>query len=215
MANTPASARAPALREQRLGLLRRRGPAPCSRPSRSTDCGRQPEMAHHRNLGVEDGADRRRPACAPPSSLTASAPVSAHQARRVAQGILGAEVVGHPGHVHDQQRPAACAPDGPAVVDHLVQGDRQRALVAQHDVAQRIADEHRVDAAASAASVAGDVVGGQHHQRGPRPCACETRERSSRFVGCGHLRPPSSPRRRPECRGRGNGQPNRAVSPRG
>ena len=43
---------------------------------------------------------------------------------------------------------AAAADDGAGVMDHVVERHRHRALVPEHDHAERIADEQCVDAAA-------------------------------------------------------------------
>ena len=53
------------------------------------------------------------------------------------------------------------APHGLHVVQHLVHGDRERVLVAEHGLRQRIAHQHHVDAGLVHQARSGVVVGGQ------------------------------------------------------
>ena len=102
--------------------------------------------------------------------------------RRIANGFdLGSEVVRHPGHVGDHQRPlAAHPPHGPGVMQHLVHCHGQRAGVAQQDVAQRISRRgwHRRRGFLGHRGRNG-VVGRQHDQ-GWCPLALRSPERPGR-----------------------------------
>jgi hypothetical protein len=72
--------------------------------------------------------------------------------------------VGAERQVGDQQcmRQAAC--DATHVVDDVVDGHRQRAVVSLHDHAERIADEHEVDAVLVHDARESRVVGGEHDE---------------------------------------------------
>ena len=70
-------------------------------------------------------------------------------------------MVGAIRHVGDQQG----IPDAPAhrtgVVQHLVGGDRQRILIAQHSLGQGVADQHNVNTGLIYQACSGIVVRGQ------------------------------------------------------
>ena len=68
-------------------------------------------------------------------------------------------------HVGDQQRLAQAARDAAHVVDDVVDRHRQRAVVALHHHAERIADEQGVHPAVVEQPGEGGVVGGQHGDR--------------------------------------------------
>ena len=83
---------------------------------------------------------------APPSSFTAVRPAFGEEAAGVAKRVLGAGLVAHERHVgHDSER---VAPRATAAVctHHVVHGDRQRGVVAEHGHAEGVAHEDRVDA---------------------------------------------------------------------
>ena len=54
------------------------------------------------------------------------------------------------------------AHDGARVMEHVVEGDRERVLVSEHDHADRVADEHRVHAGLVEQTRHRCVVGRQH-----------------------------------------------------
>ncbi len=65
---------------------------------------------------------------------------------RVAQRFGGVGMVAAEGHVRDEQRVLGTAPHRPRVVNHLLERNRQRAVVTQRDHSHRIADEDDVHA---------------------------------------------------------------------
>ena len=68
------------------------------------------------------------------------------QPPRVAQGVLGAHVVGHEGHVGHDEGVLRAADDRPRVVEHVVERHGERGVVAEHDVAEAVANEDDGDA---------------------------------------------------------------------
>ena len=106
---------------------------------------RQADMAHHRNFGFHQPRD------------AIHAPLAAfdfhgfgagffHEAQALRTASASSIVIAAVGHVRDQQRSPHAAAHGARVVQHFVHGDGQRVFVAEHDHAQRIADEHDVHA---------------------------------------------------------------------
>ena len=79
------------------------------------------------------------------------------------------------------------AADRARVVQHLVHRHRQRAVVAQQHVGQRVADEHGVDTAGLGADARADgVVGGEHDERRPDLLAASERWGRSSGTRVGH-----------------------------
>ena len=72
---------------------------------------------------------------------------------------LCADVIRGEGHVGHQEGALHPAAHGAGVVQHLLHGDRQGVLVAQHDHAERVAHQHHVDAGLVDQARAGVVVG--------------------------------------------------------
>ena len=64
-------------------------------------------------------------------------------------------------HVGDEQRVFHAAAHRPHVVQHLVDRDRERVLIAKHGHGQRVADQSNVDAGLVDQARGGVVVGGQ------------------------------------------------------
>jgi hypothetical protein len=69
------------------------------------------------------------------------------------------------GHVGHQQGAADSAANGARVVQHLLHGDGQSAVITEHGHAQRIADENHVNAGLIYQARSGIVVGGQRSDR--------------------------------------------------
>src|SRR5262249_6196357 len=69
-----------------------------------------------------------------------------HVACTVAHRLIGTDVVGPVGHVRDEECMLDAATHGFGVVQHLVDGDRERVLVAKHGHGKRVADQDDVDA---------------------------------------------------------------------
>ena len=86
--------------------------------------------------------------CRPPSILTAAAPPSwiNRPALRIASSMLS--WIGQERHVRDDQRPLGAAADGARMVDHHVERDGKGVVVAEHNHAERIADQNHIDAGA-------------------------------------------------------------------
>ncbi len=81
-----------------------------------------------------------------------------HEADRVTQAVAHAHVVRRIGHVGDQESVLHSAAYRAHVVKHLLHGDRQGVLVAQHDHAQRVAHQDDVDAGFVDQPCAGVVI---------------------------------------------------------
>ena len=84
------------------------------------------------------------------------------QAAGVAHRLLDAHLIGHERHVGHDERARGAAGHRARVVQHVVERDRQRVLVAEHDHAHRVADEQHVDAGAVEKPRHRGVVGGEH-----------------------------------------------------
>jgi hypothetical protein len=132
----------------------------------------QPEVAHHRDLGVDDAADRLRP-LAPPSSLTASAPFP-HEPTGVDHGVTGAGVIAHPRHVHHHQAVGLGPLDRGAVDDHEIGGHLQGGVEAVDGVGDRVAHQDHVDPRLRDDRSGGMVVGGDHRQLGTTLAGTDT-----------------------------------------
>jgi len=59
----------------------------------------------------------------------------------VLAGVIGAER-----HIDDEKGAMHGTADGAGVMQHLIHGDRQRAVIAEHHLGERIADEDEVHA---------------------------------------------------------------------
>ena len=106
---------------------------------------RQPDVAHHRNFGFHQPVNQFE---APLAALDFHGFRAAlfHEAHRVAHRILDRHVEAAVGHVGDEQRVARAAANRAHVMQHFVERDRQRAVVAEHGHADRIAHENDVHA---------------------------------------------------------------------
>jgi len=125
--------------------------------------GSQADVGHHRNLGSDHGRDR----CGAPDAafqLHGMRTAFLHQAARVFQGLLRADLEAHEWHVGHEQAAANTAGHEAGVVDHLVERDRQAVIVALHDHAERIANEETIDAGGVEEASHGVVVGREHGQ---------------------------------------------------
>ncbi len=84
-----------------------------------------------------------------------------HHAHGAVEGLLG-RAVGAEGQIRHEQRLGRAARHAFGVVDDVVERDGQRGLLALHHVAQRIADQHHVHAAALHQGGEAGIVGRQH-----------------------------------------------------
>ena len=118
-------------------------------------------MSHDGDAGGDDGGNLRADLAAT-LKLDAVGAALLEQAASVGHGLLDADLVGHEGHVADDEGVLSAAGDGGTVVDHVLHGDGEGVLVAEHDVAEGVADEDAVDAGLVLELGGGVVVCGQH-----------------------------------------------------
>ena len=76
-----------------------------------------------------------------------------------ADGIARAGSVSTKGHVGDEQGCGGAARDGPAVMEHLVEGETGGGGVAEADLGEGIADEGDIDGVGRAGAGGGEIVG--------------------------------------------------------
>ena len=105
----------------------------------------QADVAHDRDLGVEDGLDHGQALAAPFELDRLGA--GPDQAGGVADGVLDAQVVAEPRHVGDDHGVGLDPGHGGDVVGHVVDGDRQGVVVPEDDHGERVADQDHVDRA--------------------------------------------------------------------
>ena len=118
-------------------------------------------MAHHRDLGVEDGfdgSDARRLAAFDLHRMRAGL----DEASGVAHRFLDRDVVREIGHVADDERARRAANGGARVVEHVVDGDAERVGIAEDHHAEGVADEDDVGAGGVGDLRARIVVRGEH-----------------------------------------------------
>ena len=118
-------------------------------------------MAHHRDAGGDEPRDELGVHGAA-LELDRVAAALLHQPAGVRDAVLDRRLVGHERHVADDVRAPRRACDRAAVIDHLVERDRQRRLVTLHDHAERVADQQHVDAGFVEQPRERGVVRGEH-----------------------------------------------------
>src|SRR5882762_8221708 len=106
---------------------------------------READVAHHGNFGFGEARDQFQTALAAFDFYGFDAGFF-HEAYGVAQRFRSIRVIAAKGHVRDQERALRAAADGAGVMDHFVEGYRQRAVVTEGDHGERITDEDDVDA---------------------------------------------------------------------
>ena len=121
----------------------------------------EPEMAHDRDLGIEDLLDRLESF---PSALEfhGSGFALANEAAGVSYGVLRRDVIAHPWHVADYERVRLGPRYGRGVVHHDVDIHGQGVPVAEDDVGYRVSDEDDVGAGPICDNRGWVVVGGDH-----------------------------------------------------
>ncbi len=92
----------------------------------------------------------------------------ADELRCVAHRLLARHVVAHPRQIADDERVRLGPSDRTHVMGHVVGGDLERVVVAEHDHREGVADEDHVDPGAVHHPGARRVVRGDHHQRASR-----------------------------------------------
>ena len=123
----------------------------------------QPDVAHDRDLGVEQRLDHGQ-------TLTASFELDAlgagaNEDGRVAHRVLDRHVVAHPGQIADDEGPRLGARHRSGVMGDVVDRDLQGVVVAQHHHGHRITHEDHVGACGVDHTCPGGVVCGEHHER--------------------------------------------------
>ena len=119
------------------------------------------EVAHHRDAGADDARDHLGVLGAA-LELDRLHPALGDQADGVPDRLVGRSLVRAEGQVPDQVGALRAAGDGGAVVDHLVHGDRERALLPLHHHADRVADQQHLDPGLVEEAREAGVVGGEH-----------------------------------------------------
>ena len=121
---------------------------------------RQPNVPGHRNLRVGDAANQVSPLL-PTLDLHHFRPAFLHKARCVAHGVRSVNLIRPVRHIRHKQRILHAAAHGLHVVQHLVHGDRERVLIAQHGLRERIAHQHHLNARLVDNTRGREVVGSQ------------------------------------------------------
>ncbi len=121
---------------------------------------RQADVPHQRDVHAGDRLDPVGHASAAFELDRVRAPFL-EQAARALDRLCAARVIGPERHVADHQRATAAAGDHPRVVDHLVERHGQGRVVALDAVAERVADQDRVDTSVIEDPREGVVVGGE------------------------------------------------------
>ena len=130
------------------------------------------EVAHHGDLGVDEGLDHRQ-ALAPALELHGLG-AGPDELGAVADRLDRGRVVAHPRQVGDDQRLGAvvarrgraqAAGDGTGVVGQVVDRDLERVLVAEHDHGHRVAHQDQVDPGLVGHAGTRGVVGRDHDER--------------------------------------------------
>ena len=102
---------------------------------------------------------------APPSILTACAPVSCMSLPALRSVDSAIVPVGHKRQIGHDEVSGAPRRYGAGVIDHVIQRHRQRRVVAEHDIAERIADQNGVHARFLGQPGRRIVVRGHHGDR--------------------------------------------------
>ena len=101
-------------------------------------------MTHNRNTGVHDGTHAI--GITSPSFQFHSLTIGfLHDAAGIFHRVIDRRLVRHERHIHHHKRVPGTTADGFSMVYHVVNGHGQRILVAQHNVAQGVADKNHVD----------------------------------------------------------------------
>mgnify|MGYP003296636322 CR=1 FL=1 len=103
--------------------------------------GSQADVAHDVNASLDNCANGINNSSAA-FQLNAVAVGLFGQAGSVVDSLLDALVVGAEGHIADDEGVGSALDDGLDVMDHVLHGDGDSAVIAQHDHAQRVADQN-------------------------------------------------------------------------
>ncbi len=138
---------------------------PCTlKPPIASDALRgEAEVAHHRDLGVQQGRQVSG-ALAAALQLHRLHASLAHQAQARAGCLAGIDMEAAVRQVDDDGQAGAGPDHRRPVMRHVVEGDLQCGVVAQQHLAQGVAHQQGVDAPGGGHPGGGDVVGGHDDQ---------------------------------------------------
>ena len=85
-----------------------------------------------------------------------------HNTSCVAYGVFDGCLIRHKGHVNDDESLLGTPADGLAMVDHVLDGDGQCVLIAQHDIAEGVAHQDHVNSCLINRLGSMKVIGCQH-----------------------------------------------------
>ena len=118
-------------------------------------------MPHDGYLGLQDSLDYWQ-AFAPTFQLDAISAALADQTPGIAHGFFNRDMVAEPGHVGYYERVGLCPRHCRHVMNHDIDGGRQRIFIAQYDVRQRIANQDNIRSRPVSNTRRRGVVG-RHH----------------------------------------------------
>ncbi len=112
-------------------------------------------MAHHGDAGADDRAGTAHRCLSAALELDDVAAGLLDHPHRGRDRLLVGDLVGAERQVADQQGRVQAAPHGAGEHQHVLEDDGRRGVVAEHGRGGGVADEHEIDAAASAARALG------------------------------------------------------------
>src|ERR1700694_457120 len=124
---------------------------------------RQPQVAHH-GYAQPGQAPRDLNDAAAPLQLHAMHSTLLQEASGARDRLLNGSVIGHERHIANQQGLPGATCDRLGMVNHLVEGHRQRGLIAQHHHPEAVADQKDRNACVVEDLRAQVVVGGEHRK---------------------------------------------------
>jgi hypothetical protein len=127
--------------------------------------GRQAHVTHHRDSRRDDRPYSRDLSGSTALELDGVGAGLLDEALRGTDRLLVGGLIGAEGEIGDEQRAVHAAPRGGGQHQHLLDGHRDRGVVAEDDLGTGVADEHDVGAGGVDDLAAREVVGGDHHDR--------------------------------------------------
>jgi len=131
--------------------------------------GRQPQVAHHRDAGAHQPVDHREGFRLSPLQLHGRRRRFLEHPPGGRHGRIDAALIAEEGQIADDRRRAGeaaqAAAHGPAVVQHLLEGDRQGGGMAEHGHRQGIAHQHGIGPG-FAHQGGGERIPGREHRDG-------------------------------------------------
>ena len=120
-------------------------------------------MAHNGNAGLHDGANLLSNTHAA-LELHGARTALLHEAARIAHGFLDSHLIAHERHVDNDERIFRATGNSGAMVNHVLHGYRNGVFVAEHHIAQRVANQNAVDARLVFELRRRIIVCGEHRQ---------------------------------------------------